>query len=86
LTYRIQVLKKAVKSLRSLPREDRDKISKKIDMLAEVPIPPGAKKLKGSRLDYYRIRHGNWRVIYTVNENEVLIVVVDVGHRREIYR
>jgi mRNA interferase RelE/StbE len=86
LTYRIQVLKKAVKSLRSLPREDRDKISKKIDMLAELPIPPGTKKLIGSKLDYYRIRHDNWRVIYTVNENEVLIVVVDVGHRREIYR
>ncbi len=86
MTYRIELLKQVVKALKKVPKADRDKIARKIDMLKEQPIPIGAKKLKGTNLDFYRIRQGDWRIIYTIEDGELLIVIVALGHRRDIYR
>jgi mRNA interferase RelE/StbE len=71
--------------LRKLPREAQARILRKVDQLAGNPFPPGTEKLNAAR-DLWRIRIGDYRVIYTVERKELLVLVLKVGHRREIYR
>lgn len=84
MSYLVQVRPAAVKSLRKIHPQDRNRVKGAIKLLAENPFPPGAKNLKGR--PGYRIRVGEYRIIYTVENNILLITVVQVGHRREIYR
>jgi mRNA interferase RelE/StbE len=68
-----------------LPAATRRRVKEAIDTLAEVPIPLGATRLRG-RDNAYRIRIGNYRLVYEVHATEIVVYVVGVGHRREIYR
>jgi len=52
--------------------------------LAEDPRPPGSKKLSGN--DKYRVRQGTYRIVYSIEDNELIVVVVKVGHRKDVYR
>lgn len=64
-------------------------IKKKIETLAATPHPPGCKKLKGygdGDEDVYRVRSGDYRILYVVRNNPDLIVILDIGHRKEVYR
>jgi len=83
-TYQVELSKKAEKTLAKLPRKDINRIKTAIDKLAFEPRPPGAKKLVGR--DDFRIRVGIYRVIYNIKDNLLLIEVVAIGHRRDIYR
>lgn len=81
--YRIELRPAAVRALRKLDPPIRERIRGAIGMLAENPRPPAARALRGR--PGYRVRIGDYRIIYTVADDVLLIVVVTVGHRREVY-
>jgi mRNA interferase RelE/StbE len=82
--YKIEIKKSAVKELNNLPVNELKKIVQKIQNLADNPRPPGCKKLSGE--EKYRIRSGNYRVLYIIDDNILIIYIVKIGHRREVYR
>ena len=82
--YKILIKKSAAKELEEIPKRDLKKIVGRIQSLANNPRPPGSQKLSQSQL--YRIRQGNYRIVYEIKHKELIIHVIKVGHRREIYR
>jgi mRNA interferase RelE/StbE len=80
LTFRESV----AKDLRGIPKADVKRILRRIDELAEDPRGPGSEKLAGS--EYYRVRQGMYRIIYEICEEVLVVVVVKVGNRRDVYR
>ena len=83
--YRIEVSATAERQLRKAPRRDQIRIVRAIQRLADEPRPGGCRKLAGHD-DVFRIRVGTYRVIYEVFRREVLVLVLKVGHRRDVYR
>jgi mRNA interferase RelE/StbE len=83
--YAIDVRPRARRSLRQLDPPVRQAVAQIIDSLAADPRPPGFLPLTGHR-PYLRIRSGDYRVIYTVDDRALVVTVAAVGHRREIYR
>jgi mRNA interferase RelE/StbE len=81
--YKISISRTAQKQLDKIPDRIADPILKAILSLAQDPRPVGCKKLKGR--DAYRIRKGDYRVIYEISDSVLTILIVAVGHRREIY-
>lgn len=84
--YTVEIVPAALRTLQSLPRDIRERVRDKIDSLAENPRPHGVKSLQGSQKGYLRIRIGEYRVVYRVEDERLLVLVVAVGHRREVYR
>lgn len=84
MSYRVEIRKKAAKVLYKLPAKDREKLIVKIQALAENPHPRGSKNLIGR--EGWRIRVGNYRVIYEIDNGKLVILVLDIGHRKDIYR
>jgi mRNA interferase RelE/StbE len=82
--YKISLRKSAVKELGDIPKKDLQKVTKKIQILATNPRPQGSQKL--SQKEQYRIRQGNYRIVYSVQDKELTIYIVKIGHRKEIYR
>ena len=82
--YKIRFKKSAVKELNSLPSRDLKRILEKIDLLAKNPHLPGSIKLTGD--ERYRIRQGHYRILYTIEDDILTIVIVKIGHRKEVYR
>lgn len=85
MKYRVDFKPSAARELRKLSKESASRVSKKIESLADEPFPHGYTEMKGSK-NFYRVRAGDYRIIYTVEHGELLILVVTIGHRREIYR
>jgi mRNA interferase RelE/StbE len=83
--YQIELTARAVKALAALPRDAQRLIGRRIDALALEPRPPGVEKLKGSG-SLFRVRSGDYRIVYTIEDRVLVIVVVRVAHRREVYR
>ena len=83
--YVIEYKKSVEKELRKLPSTQLKSIVAKIRTLATNPHPEGSVKLRGSS-DLFRIRHADYRVIYQIQNEKLTILVVKVGHRREVYR
>lgn len=81
--YRIEVRPAAVRALRKLEPQIQRRIQGAIALLAQDPRPPGARALKGR--DGLRVRVGDYRVIYTVDDGVLVVVVVRLGHRRDVY-
>ena len=84
-TYEVKFATSAAKEFRSLPLELKRRVGAVIDRLSEDPRPPGVRKLVG-RERLYRIRVGQYRVVYEVDDKEQLIRVTRIRHRREVYR
>jgi mRNA interferase RelE/StbE len=84
LTYSVSILRSAQKSLGALAPIQQARLISAIRGLASNPRPPGAKKIIGRQA--WRIRVGDYRVIYEIDDADLTILVVDMGHRREIYR
>ncbi|MGH7924684.1 MAG: type II toxin-antitoxin system RelE family toxin, partial [Candidatus Binatus sp.] len=80
----VKVLPKAVKALAQIPRETQLRIARRIDSLASDPRPFNSERVKPT--NYLRIRSGDYRIIYGINDSELLVTVAVVGHRREVYR
>ena len=82
--YKIFFKKSVEKDFQGIPKSDLQRILSKIEQLQHNPRPEGSEKLSGQ--ERYRIRQGNYRVVYSIQDNELTVWVVKVGHRREIYR
>jgi mRNA interferase RelE/StbE len=82
--YKIEIKKSAIKELHSIPQKDIQKIITKIKSLSSNPKPQGCTKL--TNREDYRIRVGNYRIIYSINDDILIIIVIKLGHRKEIYR
>ena len=82
--YRITIKKSAAKELEAVPTKDLRRIVKRIGSLADNPRPPGSQKLSAHQ--GYRIRQGDYRIVYSIDDEDALIDIVKIGHRREIYR
>jgi mRNA interferase RelE/StbE len=83
-SYRIEIKRSAVKELEAIPAKDRRRIATKIRALAGNPRPAGCEKLSGH--DKYRIRQGNYRILYTIEDDVLVVMVVKIGDRRDVYR
>ncbi|MHA7153765.1 type II toxin-antitoxin system RelE family toxin [Arthrobacter sp. TMN-50] len=83
MSYQIELRPAAVRALRRIDHQDRDRIRGAIALLGEDPRPPGAKLLQGR--PGLRVRVGNYRIIYTVDDNVLVVAVITVGHRRDVY-
>jgi len=75
----------ALKALRKLDRPNRERIVKAAQLLSSNPHPPAAKHLTGT-VGTFRIRTGAWRLLYTVRDRELIVLIVKVGHRSDVYR
>ncbi|MDR0847870.1 MAG: type II toxin-antitoxin system RelE/ParE family toxin [Propionibacteriaceae bacterium] len=84
MTYTVEYKRSAEKTLAKLPKATAKKIRAAADALAEEPRPAGVKKLVGA--DDWRIRVGDYRVIYTIQDRKLIVEVVKIGHRSDIYR
>jgi len=82
--YRLLIKPSAVKELEGIPRRHRQRIVNRIHGLAATPRPAGCERLSGQ--DRYRVRQGPFRVVYAVDDQSRTVLVVKVGHRREVYR
>ncbi len=83
--YSLLYKKSVEKELKKLPKETRVAIVKKILLLTKTPQPNGSVKLRGAT-NLYRIRHTDHRIIYSVDSGELIILVIKVAHRKEVYR
>lgn len=83
--YKIIISSTAEKALKKIPKKEVLKIVEAIQILAINPYPDGCRKLSGEE-DTYRIRQGNYRIIYGVDGDKLLILIFKIGHRKEIYR
>ena len=84
-SYRVEVSATAERQLRRLPKRDLGRIVDAIQHLGDDPHPPGSRKLSGYD-DTYRIRCGVYRILYVIERKRVTIVVLKIGHRKDVYR
>ena len=83
-SYSVSIKPSAAKELERLPRKDRRRIAQRISALADDPRPPGCEKLTGD--EAYRIRQGNYRILYTIADDRLVVLVITVGDRKDVYR
>lgn len=83
-SYKIIVKKSVAKDLRNIAKKDIQRILTAIQDLADNPRPPQSKKLSGQ--ERYRLRQGNYRIMYSIEDEKLVICVVKVGNRRDVYR
>ena len=84
MKYTLEITSSAQRQFKKLPQTLRDRIIPKILSLETNPRPVGVKKLQ--TFDYYRMRIGDYRVIYSIDDKSHLIKILDLGHRKDIYR
>ena len=83
--YKVSIKRSAVKEIEAIPqKKERQRIIRRIGQLASNPRPPGSRKLSGH--DKYRIRQGAYRIVYSIEDKELIVIVVKVGHRKNVYR
>ncbi len=84
MPYRVELETRARREFLDLPKDIQSRLALVIDDLQKNPRPPGAKKMTGQ--EGYRVRKGDYRVLYTVHDKESLVRIYRIGHRREVYR
>ena len=82
--YTVEVKPAARKELEALPDNVLSRVMRKLEALGETPRPAGCKKLKGSK-DQWRVRVGDWRVVYIIDDAAKVVSVTRIAHRREVY-
>jgi mRNA interferase RelE/StbE len=84
--YRIRIKRSAAREIEAIsPKRDRQRIVRRIAALGDEPRPPGCEKLSG-RDDQYRVRQGAYRIVYSIADLDLIVWVVKVGHRKDVYR
>ena len=84
MSYKILFTRQSEKDLSNLPKLDFRKVEVAIAKLADNPRPPKSKKLTAR--DSWRIRIGNYRVIYLIEDDNLIVIVIEIGHRKEVYK
>jgi mRNA interferase RelE/StbE len=82
--YKLVFRKSVIRDMRGIPNRDLRRILAAIDRLSEDPRPAGVEKLSGQ--ERYRVREGDYRIVYEIRDDEVIVVVVKIGHRKDVYR
>lgn len=82
--YELRVRPSVAKDLRGLPRADVERILARMEALRDDPRAPGCEKLSGAEL--YRVRQGVYRIVYEIHDEHIVVEVIRVGHRGEVYR
>ena len=85
MAYRIEFTGAAKRQFDKLPASVQRRLAEAVDHLSEDPRPDGVKKLSGKE-GLYRVRSGDYRIVYRIEDNRLLVLVVKIGHRREVYR
>ncbi len=85
MRYSVEFRPAVLKSMKRLPKKDLRRIKKKIDNLAENLTDPATTKMKGNN-PFHRVRTGNYRIVYQILEDRLVILVVKVGHRKDVYK
>jgi len=85
MIYDIEFTREAAKQFKDLPSQEQQRVKSKIDALSSMPRPAGITKLVNEE-NLYRIRVGDYRIIYTIQDKQLIILVVKIGHRRDVYR
>ncbi len=85
MKYRIEVKASAAKALKKIPKPDRKRISEKIDDLAENLPNQNTTKMKGNN-PFHKTRVGDYRIVYEIQDDVLLILIIKIGHRKDIYR
>jgi mRNA interferase RelE/StbE len=83
-SYELVFKKSVAKDLRGFPKQDVKRILLRMGALADDPRPPGCEKLSGQ--ERYRIRQGAYRIVYEIDDARLIVLIVKVGHRRDVYR
>ena len=83
-SYSVLLTRSAAKEIEEVPAKDRRRIAARIAALAVEPRPIGVEKLSGA--EQYRVRQGNYRILYSIEDEVLVVTVIRVGHRREVYR
>ena len=83
-SYKLVITRSASKELEDVPSKDRNRLIAKIRTLNENPRPNGVEKLSGD--DKYRLRQGDYRILYEIQDRELIVTVVRIGNRRDVYR
>src|SRR5262249_32420823 len=83
-SYELVVTRSVAKDLRQFPKQDVKRLLQRIRSLADDPRPPGCEKLSGQ--ERYRVRQGSYRIVYGIDDGALVVLVVKVGHRRDVYR
>jgi mRNA interferase RelE/StbE len=83
-SYRLLIKASAAKELEALPKADRKRVVNRMQRLSGEPRPPGCEKLTGQEL--FRVRHGKYRIVYEVQDQNLVVTVFKIGHRRDVYR
>jgi mRNA interferase RelE/StbE len=83
-SYKVLIKPSAVKEIEEIPKKDRLRVVERVQALSGTPRPPGCEKLSGQ--DKYRVRQGAYRIVYSISDQERTVLIVKVGHRREVYR
>ncbi len=86
MSYRVLVDARAAKSLGKLPKQTVKRIDEAIIQLAQNPRPPGVKMLRGRLKEGWRVRVGEYRILYRVDDDNREVRIFEIGHRREVYR
>jgi mRNA interferase RelE/StbE len=84
-SYRIEVSATAERQIRKLPRADQIRVVRVIQALSRDPRPPGCRKLTGHD-DVFRVRIGRYRVLYSIEDRHLIVIVLKVGDRKDVYR
>lgn len=84
MAYSVEIKLSAAREIEAIPRADRRRVVERIGRLAEDPRPRGCEKLAGG--EHYRVRQGDYRIVYIVEDEHLVVWVVKVGHRRDLYR
>jgi len=83
--YKVSIKRSAVKEIEAIPqKKERQRIIRRIGQLADDPRPPGVQKLSGQ--NKYRIRQGAYRIIYAIEDKELIVMIVKVGQRKDVYK
>ncbi len=82
--YDLQVRPSVWKDVAAFPKKDLKKILARMEILCDDPRPPGSIKLSG--LEYYRVRQGDYRIVYEIDDQRSIVVVAKIGHRGDVYR
>lgn len=87
MPYTIEFTRAALKAFDALPRKQQQRISGTLDLLEQSPRPQSAKKLKGSKVEgLFRVRAGDYRLVYQIKDDVLTVLIVRIGHRRDVYR
>ena len=82
--YKIYIKPTAVKELQKIPKRDVNKIIEKIRSLSSDPRPPGCEKLSAD--EKYRVRQGSYRIVYSIEDDKLVVLIIKIGHRKDVYR